>query len=95
MSGRFIDFGPKASGKLSNLNLTYYKETQTYYYITVKAINGAGLVSTTLSSWRIKLLRQNKPGIVYDGGKEYVDAQFQQDNSVIAFSFGGFESEAL
>lgn len=90
----FLSFGSATNGLFENLNLEYFSVTGKYYYLIAKAFNGAGDESKIVSSKRIKLVRGNTPGIVYDGGKLFADKDFQQEYAIFSVSFHGFDSEA-
>ncbi|XP_013394005.1 uncharacterized protein LOC106161555, partial [Lingula anatina] len=90
---QFIDFGSVNHGYIPvQLNVT--ASTGYTYYVTVIALNGAGLESHPCSSKPIVVLRDNVPGTVSDGREFLRDSNSQKDTSSIACSFVGFESEA-
>ncbi|XP_013400547.1 uncharacterized protein LOC106166509 [Lingula anatina] len=93
VTGTFIDFGSTRHGYVkARLNAT--ASSGYTYYVTVIAFNGAGLESHPKSSRPIFVLKDNVPGIVFDGRQFLQDANSQRDTSSIACSFVGFESEA-
>lgn len=90
----FLDFGTDTSAHISGLSLNITAETNTYYCVSVKAKNGAGISSTTKVSKPIIIQKANIPGVIYDGRDEFIDTDYTIDKTSIALSFAGFESEA-
>ena len=85
--------GARKSGYVSgSLNVT--EDTGDHYWLSVRAINGAGVTSSPMSSKKIKVLKANVPGQVYDGRLAYVDSVYQKDLTSVAITFKGFESVA-
>ena len=62
-----VDFGGERSGYIRELDLNVTQETNQLYYVSVKAINGAGKWSDVVSSRPIHVYGQNIPGTIYDG----------------------------
>ena len=83
-----MDISTKINGALLNETSQYQ-----YYSVFVKVTNGAKL-TTIAQSKKIKVIKGDVPGVVFDGRSMYEDENFQRDKSSIAISFSGFESEA-
>ena len=64
-----LDFGQQLSGYIRDLDLNVTAETGDLYYVTVKAMNGAGAWSDLISSRPIHVYGANTPGTVLDGRK--------------------------
>ncbi|XP_067685182.1 uncharacterized protein [Haliotis asinina] len=90
----FLTFSHTSEVTLKHLNLIDYQTSGNYYFIQIKVKNGAGAESNLLISRPIKLLPGNVPGVIYDGRKRFVDADFLHDRSTFAMSFAGFQSIA-
>ena len=69
------DYAKEHSGYVRNLLLNVTAETGDLYYVSVKAMNGAGVWSQVVSSRPIHVYGQNVPGTVYDGRKVKVYSQ--------------------
>lgn len=79
---------------LHDLKMLYFKEEfPVYYYVSVKALNKAGLESNVMYSRPIKILHENVPGTVYDGRQAMQDNVYTRDKTSIGISFSGFESQ--
>ena len=89
----WIDLGIQDSGTITNLNMPVTAESNNYYYLCVKATNGAGVESSVKCSLRIRMLNANQPGVVYDGRDVDEDWYAQFDTTSAAVTFHGFESE--
>ena len=63
------DYGGQLSGYIRDLDLNVTDETGDLYYVSVKAMNGAGAWSDVVSSRPIHVYGQNTPGTVLDGRK--------------------------
>ncbi|KAK6174798.1 hypothetical protein SNE40_013376 [Patella caerulea] len=86
-------------GYIDDITLQVKTDNSPYYYVTVKAINGAGLESGVLTSTPIKVVEEDKAGIVIDGadgteksGSTGVDVDYQKDTGAVTVQFSGFES---
>ncbi|XP_052219885.1 uncharacterized protein LOC127837088 [Dreissena polymorpha] len=94
----FTDYGTDTTAYISNIFLEPYTNASTnastLYVVTVKASNGAELVSDMGVSKEIKVQRANIPGVVFDGRSLFEDESFTTDHTSIAASFYGFESES-
>ncbi|XP_067664253.1 uncharacterized protein [Haliotis asinina] len=91
----FLTFKHTSEVTLKHLNLVDFKTGGKYYYFQIKVKNGAGVESPVSVSMRINVLPGNVPGIIYDGRKRFVDADFLHDKSTFAMSFAGFQSIAF
>ena len=89
-----MEFGNDNTIIVKNLNLGVTSKTNTTYFVTLKAKNGAGLTSNLVSSKEIVVMKANVPGTVYDGRDKFNDNDYLFDKTSIAMTFGGFESEA-
>lgn len=65
----YIDMDTQISADIETTLLAYI-ESGNIYYAKVKAENGAGILSNPLSSKPIKILKGNKPGLIYDGREQ-------------------------
>ncbi|KAK3094096.1 hypothetical protein FSP39_024081 [Pinctada imbricata] len=74
--------------------LETFSDSNKVYYVSVKAKNHAGLFSQVMVSSPIIVLKENIPGVIFDGRKKYEDVKMTSDTSSISLSFMGFESEA-
>ena len=90
----WLNMGEKESGYIDGLRLNVTEETGDYYWLSVRATNGAGVMSSPMSSKKIKVLKENVPGQVYDGRLAYVDSVYQKDLTSISITFKGFDSVA-
>ncbi|PVD18248.1 hypothetical protein C0Q70_21774, partial [Pomacea canaliculata] len=83
-----------------NLQLTDNNTDIPLYYVTVRAYNGAGNVSPSLISKKIKVLQEDKAGVVVDGGLDTVllssagqnDEDYQSNMWSVTAQFRGFSS---
>ncbi|XP_062598765.1 uncharacterized protein LOC134260192, partial [Saccostrea cucullata] len=93
----FKEFDDGNVARLSDLSLTPSSISDTeiqYYYVMVKVMNGAGLLSLQANSKPVYVMKSNVPGTVYDGREALSDEDFTYDRTSLAMSFNGFESEA-
>lgn len=90
----FTDYGKETTAYIQNIQLETSSENNKLYVISVKAINGAGLVSSPGKSRSIFIQKANVPGIVFDGRTLYEDEMYTTDHTSIAASFYGFSSES-
>ncbi|XP_067658325.1 uncharacterized protein [Haliotis asinina] len=99
----WTDVGPDKDKYISGLTLDITDPvTMTpVYYVKVMARNGAGIDSAIMTSHPIRVVDQDKAGIVIDGGdaterENYVgigeDIDYQTDSGVVTVQFAGFES---
>ncbi|XP_048258717.1 uncharacterized protein LOC124137708 isoform X1 [Haliotis rufescens] len=97
------DFGSDRDKYMDELTLTVTDlDTMTpVYYVSVKASNGADLTSDVITSNPIRVVDQDKAGIVIDGADSTERANFigigsdmdyQKDAGVVTVQFAGFES---
>jgi hypothetical protein len=89
----YIEMGTEMSANIE-ASLSTFSETGIIYYVAVKAENGAGILSSPAYSKGIQILKENVPGVVYDGRKPLIDEDITNDRFSIAMQFQGFESEA-
>ncbi|KAI6655616.1 hypothetical protein LOD99_2114 [Oopsacas minuta] len=76
------------------VQLQLFEVTGNYYYVTVRAKNGAGLLSEPTVSSKIKVLRANVAGVVTVGHSGIgIDGGFQAESDTITLKFDGFSSE--
>ena len=61
------DYGQQLSGYIRELGMNVTAETGDVYYVTVKAMNGAGAWSDPVSSRPIHVYGENTPGTILDG----------------------------
>ncbi|KAH3708787.1 hypothetical protein DPMN_068246 [Dreissena polymorpha] len=90
----FTDYGTDTTAYISNIFLEPFTTAGTLYVVTVKASNGAELVSDMGVSKEIKVQKANIRGVVFDGRSLFEDESFTTDHTSIASSFYGFESES-
>ncbi|XP_061168902.1 uncharacterized protein LOC133178171 [Saccostrea echinata] len=88
----YIDMKTETSADIKASLLTFY-ESGEIYYVVVKAENGAGILSLPLYSRPIKILKENVPGVIYDGREPFSDEDNTNDRFSIAMHFQGFSSE--
>ncbi|XP_046562951.1 uncharacterized protein LOC124271844 [Haliotis rubra] len=97
------DFGSDKDKYMDGLTLTVTDpDTMTpVYYVSVKASNGADLTSDVITSNPIRVVDQDKAGIVIDGADstertDFIgigsDMDYQKDTGVVTVQFAGFES---
>ncbi|XP_078578634.1 uncharacterized protein LOC144863382 [Branchiostoma floridae x Branchiostoma japonicum] len=94
--------GPAIDGYIGgiDLQLTDLDTNTPVYYVTVRAENGAGLLSQNLTSRPIKVVPGDRPGVVFDGPLTVsnethtspVDVDSQRDNTAVTVQFEGFRS---
>ncbi|XP_076086943.1 uncharacterized protein LOC143057517 [Mytilus galloprovincialis] len=99
----WTDIGLKKDTYVDGLSLDVSDiDTKTpVYYVSLVAINGAGLESSPVVSTPIVVVQSDKPGIVIDGtdGTDHdpvsdigVDIDYQSDISTLSVQYTGFES---
>ena len=72
----------------------YENNTKIYYYVTVRAVNGAGLESTPVVSTKIKVLKANVAGVVTVGHSGVgISGEYQVERDTVTLTFEGFSSE--
>ncbi|XP_046574117.1 uncharacterized protein LOC124282192 [Haliotis rubra] len=97
------DFGSDRDKYMDGLTLTVTDpDTMTpVYYVSVKASNGANFTSDVITSNPIRVVDQDKAGIVIDGADSTERTDFmgigsdmdhQKDTGVVTVQFAGFES---
>lgn len=86
----YIDMGKDTSADIK-VELQTFLDSGIIYYVAVKAENGAGILSNPMFSKPIKILKENIPGVIYDGREHYVDEDITNDKFSIAMHFQGFE----
>ncbi|XP_077996024.1 uncharacterized protein LOC144449371 [Glandiceps talaboti] len=99
----FTDMGTSAGGYIGNLDLSLFEETSAgpVYYVSVKAMNGAGTYSNVKVSSPIKIVSGDKVGFVIDGPNDdddedsysTMDVDYQIESGTVTAQFTGFESE--
>ena len=76
------------------VQLQLYEITKEFYFVTVKAKNGAGLFSAPKVSTKIKVLRANVAGVVTVGHSGVrSNGEFQAERDTVTLKFDGFSSE--
>ncbi|KAI6660256.1 hypothetical protein LOD99_10426 [Oopsacas minuta] len=76
------------------VELQLFEDTGKYYYVTVRAKNGAGLLSDRRVSTKIKVLRANVAGVVTVGHSGVgISGNYQPERDTITLRFEGFSSE--
>jgi len=94
---RFTDFGQVTTAYIGHIFFDPSNENGNdivFYIVSVKATNGANLVSDAGKSKQIFIQKANVPGIVFDGSELYEDAVLTFDHTSISASFYGFKSDA-
>nr|XP_006817933.1 PREDICTED: uncharacterized protein LOC100377080 [Saccoglossus kowalevskii] len=99
----YRNMGSKRDGYVDELSLQLYNTAANgpVYYITVKAENGAGSMSESLTSSPIKVLQGDIAGITDDGPDTQtigtnivsVDTDYQKEDTVVTAQFHGFGSQ--
>ncbi|XP_070573761.1 uncharacterized protein [Ptychodera flava] len=98
------NIGTSKGGYLSDLTLEKYDAHSDHpvYFVSIKAENGAGMMSDTLISRGIKVVSADKVGMVTDGPNDdvidetkvmHVDVDYQRETGTVTAQFSGFESE--
>ena len=90
----FTSYGSKTSSYINNIYLEPSKNSSDTYVVSVKAANGAGLISETGVSKPIYVHKANVVGVVFDGRTLYEDEKYTVDRTSLAGSFYGFESDS-
>ena len=76
------------------VELQLYNKTKKFYYVTVKAKNGAGLFSAVKISTKIMVLQANVAGVVTVGHSGVrSNGEFQPERDTVTLKFEGFSSE--
>lgn len=76
------------------VQLQLFEDIGKYFYVTARAMNGAGLLSEPLISSKIKVLRANVAGVVTVGHSGVgINGKFQAEDDTITLKFDGFSSE--
>ncbi|KAL5013969.1 hypothetical protein ScPMuIL_008239 [Solemya velum] len=90
----WTDIGMEQNRYITNLVLNQFDTTtkSPVYYVSIKAENGAGLISEPVISTPIIILNEDKTGVAVDGAGDS-DLDFQADTSTVTVQFHGFESE--
>ena len=71
-----------------------FEFTGKYYYVTVRAVNGAGLESDPETSTKIKVLMANVAGVVTVGHSGVgISGEYQAEADTVTLRFEGFSSE--
>ncbi|KAI8519528.1 hypothetical protein Bbelb_027850, partial [Branchiostoma belcheri] len=83
----YVNVGPEEQASSDPSNSLGLLEGHTYF-VTVKATNWAGLVTTASSYGFIVEASPPLPGFVHDGGQHDID--YQHDLSTISVTWGGF-----
>ncbi|XP_070573717.1 uncharacterized protein [Ptychodera flava] len=98
------NIGTSKGGYLGDLTLDKYDadSDRPVYFVSIKAENGAGIMSDTLISSGIKVVSADKVGMVTDGPNDdvideteriHVDVDYQREAGTATAQFSGFESE--
>ena len=90
----FTSYGTTTSSYINNIYLEPSKKSSDTYIVSVKAANGAGLMSDTGVSKEIYVHKANVAGVVFDGRTLYEDEKYTVDRTSLAGSFYGFESDS-
>ena len=90
----FTNYGTDTTSYIRNIHFETTSTSNITYIVSVKAINGAELVSSVGCSKPIYIQKANVPGIVFDGRSVYQDEMYTYDRTSLAASFYGFESES-
>ncbi|XP_078658232.1 uncharacterized protein LOC144903715, partial [Branchiostoma floridae x Branchiostoma belcheri] len=83
----YVDVGPEEQASSDSSTSLGLLEGHTYF-VTVKATNWAGLVTTASSYGFVVEASPPLPGFVHDGGQQDID--YQHDLSTISVTWGGF-----
>ena len=76
------------------IQLERFEVTGKYYYVTVRAVNGAGLESDPETSTKIQVLMANVAGVVTVGHSGVgISGEYQAEADTITLKFEGFSSE--
>lgn len=94
LTNGMLDLHQETSYSFPNLNMDVFDDSQTMYYVSVWAKNGAGSTSDFKSSNPIIVILDNVPGSVYDGFDDGTDSDIECDTRSIGMSFIGFQSVA-
>ena len=86
---------PTAINEILPVQLQLYENsTKIYYYVTVRAVNGAGLESPLVVSTKIKVLQANVAGVVTVGHSGVgISGEYQAERDTVTLTFEGFSSE--
>ena len=90
----FTSYGTRTSSYINNIYLEPSQNSSDTYVVSVKAANGAGLISSTGVSKPIYVHKANVAGVVFDGRTLYEDEKYTVDRTSLAGSFYGFESDS-
>ena len=90
----FTRYGTDSTALIRDIHFNSTRESNISYVVTVRAENGAGLLSDFGFSKQIYVQKANVPGTVFDGRTVYHDSQYTTDRTSFAASFFGFESES-
>ena len=86
---------PPAINEIIPVHLQLYENTsRIFYYVTVRAVNGAGLESASVVSTKIKVLKANVAGVVTVGHSGVgISGEYQAERDTVTLTFEGFDSE--
>ena len=90
----FSNYGTLTTAYINNIYFETTLDSNTTYIVSVQAVNGAGLSSPFGRSKPIFVQKANVAGIVFDGRTLYEDETYTYDQTSLAASFYGFESES-
>ncbi|XP_078660674.1 uncharacterized protein LOC144905141 [Branchiostoma floridae x Branchiostoma belcheri] len=94
----FYSVGEVTDIILTELPLQLYENGSPIYYISVKAQNGAGAFSTTVTASPIKVVAADVSGLVFDGAGSSdltaptTDVNYQLEATTVSLQFEGYES---
>ncbi|KAI8514390.1 hypothetical protein Bbelb_087140 [Branchiostoma belcheri] len=97
----FYSVGEVTDIILTELPLQLYENGSPIYYISVKAQNGAGAFSTTVTASPIKVVAADVSGLVFDGAgssdlsqmvSTAIDVDYQLETTTVSLQFEGYES---
>ena len=94
VTGGWRSFGAETNGYISNLSLSMTNESanSSLYYVAVRAVNKALLLSSIKVSTCIKVVHKDVAGLVVDG-PDLTDIDVQAQVSTATCQFSGFSSE--
>ncbi|XP_019614832.1 PREDICTED: uncharacterized protein LOC109462715, partial [Branchiostoma belcheri] len=97
----FYSVGEVTDIILTELPLQLFENGSPIYYISVKAQNGAGAFSTTVTASPIKVVAADVSGLVFDGAgssdltqmaSTAIDVDYQLEATTVSLQFEGYES---
>ncbi|CAH1249045.1 SELE [Branchiostoma lanceolatum] len=94
----FYNAGEGTDIILTELPLELFDDSSKLYYLSVKAQNGAGAFSTTITASPIKVVQADVSGLVFDGAGAIdltaptVDVNYQLESTTVSLRFEGYAS---